>query len=616
MLEQFLIFTRGGLVLWKWREMRKTVGGSLIDSFIGTRLVQEEFLESPFERVVAGVSYKFSWSTEENLGLVFVAVHESIMPLDELVSAVKDVFIKIYHPKRTMYADFTETFNTIMRETELKYQNPVKSEPQGDVAEEGNKWNSNHQVGLQGLEVKSEANASEDSPCNTRLDANPQEFNMRLDANPRDFNMRLDAKTHELENGSGSNIFKDTSDPSLGSARVHNLRPRASRKHEASLLKESTKHKKAKGNGQQRESPSAIPDKGIASMNEFTNLADTKNVVTIEKDEFLTVEIRIKEEEQDEELSRSKSPGASLTSAFKSIGRNKILRRPDLNAPLKALGDDLMEKKLIGEVANKVCDAVAASLEDKKFGSVKRISLKAQGVIEEALMNTLTPVDPIDIQRDISSLKRQKKPYVILFLGIDKLQKAANISKVSYWLLQHNFSVMMASCDIYDTESVEQLHVSAEALKVAFFNGGHEQDPALVAEKAIQEARRKKLDVILIDAICPPKDNDNSMNPLLNVLNTCKPDSVIFVGHAALDDYGISQLLKFKHELVNMFSASENKSIDGIILTDFISSPHQVGAAVSMVHILEAPVLFVSCGNSFTELKKFSARSAIRTLLI
>lgn len=120
--------------------------------------------------------------------------------------------------------------------------------------------------------------------------------------------------------------------------------------------------------------------------------------------------------------------------------------------------------------------------------------------MEEALVRILTPRRSIDILRDVHAAKEQRKPYVVVFVGVNGVGKSTNLAKVhlmlltlslslhmktssswnpvsnstgyfyifqvAYWLLQHKISVMMAACDTFRSGAVEQLRTHARRLQV------------------------------------------------------------------------------------------------------------------------------------------------------
>jgi signal recognition particle receptor subunit alpha len=91
------------------------------------------------------------------------------------------------------------------------------------------------------------------------------------------------------------------------------------------------------------------------------------------------------------------------------------------------------------------------------------------------------------------------RPYTIVFVGVNGVGKSTNLSKVAYWLLQHDVKVMIAACDTFRAGAVEQLRTHCARLGVPLFERGYEKDPANVASEAIKAAQRQGIDAVLVD---------------------------------------------------------------------------------------------------------------------
>lgn len=320
-------------------------------------------------------------------------------------------------------------------------------------------------------------------------------------------------------------------------------------------------------------------------------------------------------EDGEENSGASQKKKGWFSSMFKSIAGNNVLEKSDIQPALKALKDRLMTKNVAEEIAEKLCESVAASLEGKKLGSFTRISSTVQTAMEEALLRILTPRRSIDILRDVHAAKERGKPYVIVFVGVNGVGKSTNLAKVAYWLLQHNLSVSLAACDTFRSGAVEQLRTHARRLQIPIFEKGYEKDPAVVAKEAIQEATRNKSDVVLVDTAGRMQDNEPLMRALSKLINLNSPDLVLFVGEALVGNDAVDQLTKFNQKLADLSAVPTTRLIDGILLTKFDTIDDKVGAALSMVYISGAPVMFVGCGQSYTDLKKLNVKSIVKTLL-
>jgi len=130
MLEQLLIFTRGGLILWTCKELGNALKGSPIDTLIRSCLLEERSGAASYNYDAPGAAYTLKWTFHNDLGLVFVAVYQRILHLlyvDDLLAMVKREFSEIYDPKRALYNDFDDVFQQLRKEAEARAEEMKKS---------------------------------------------------------------------------------------------------------------------------------------------------------------------------------------------------------------------------------------------------------------------------------------------------------------------------------------------------------------------------------------------------------------------------------------------------------------------------------------------------------
>ena len=369
---------------------------------------------------------------------------------------------------------------------------------------------------------------------------------------------------------------------------------------------------------------------GNAEVVERVDISAPSRVDAEEDEEYSS------EEEEEEEVGDSvgtSSSGGRPTgggkkkpnSFFSSLLENALVRgvvgkaaldRDDLVPVLEKLKTNFMNKNVAEDIAERLCESVASSLEGKKLSSFSSLGAMTKLAMEEALTRILTPKRSVDVLRDVRAAKEAGRPYVITFVGVNGVGKSTNLSKVAYWLLQHDVTVMIAACDTFRAGAVEQLRTHCKRLDVPLFERGYEKDPANVAAEAIKAAARQKCDVVLVDTAGRMQDNEPLMRALAKLINVNEPDLVLFVGEALVGNDAVDQLTKFNERLSDL-SAVRDKTrlIDGIVLSKFDTIDDKVGAALSMVYTSGAPVMFVGCGQTYTDLRKLNVRSVVKMLL-
>lgn len=615
MLEQLLIFTRGGLILWTCKELGNALKGSPIDTLIRSCLLEERSGAASYNYDAPGAAYTLKWTFHNELGLVFVAVYQRILHLlyvDDLLAMLKREFSVIYDPKRTAYEDFDETFRQLRMEAEARAEELKKSKPVAKPVNNSKKQGQVQKVGFEGGNKKKGGSG----PGSDGGDGNGRKMeNGHANGNTDETKVALVANGKE---NASSNIG------AFDVNKLQKLRAKGGKKPDTVVNKGSKvdpNKKITKKNRVWDVSPTE-------SKLDFTDPADQngdENAVIVaadegesmmDKEEIVISESETEEDEEMEKDSKMETKKKGWFSAmFQSIAGKSNLEKADLEPALKALKDRLMTKNVAEEIAEKLCESVAASLEGKKLASFTRVSSTVQAAMEEALVRILTPRRSIDILRDVHAAKEQRKPYVVVFVGVNGVGKSTNLAKVAYWLLQHNVSVMMAACDTFRSGAVEQLRTHARRLQIPIFEKGYEKDPAIVAKEAIQEATRNGSDVVLVDTAGRMQDNEPLMRALSKLVNLNNPDLVLFVGEALVGNDAVDQLSKFNQKLADLSTSPKPQLIDGILLTKFDTIDDKVGAALSMVYISGAPVMFVGCGQSYTDLKKLNVKSIVKTLL-
>ncbi|PVH61751.1 hypothetical protein PAHAL_3G113500 [Panicum hallii] len=134
--------------------------------------------------------------------------------------------------------------------------------------------------------------------------------------------------------------------------------------------------------------------------------------------------------DKDEQVGDGPEAKGWFSSVFQSIAvGNKVIDMSGLQRALKALKDRLMTKNLAEEIAEKLCESIAASLEGKKLGSFTSIASTVRAATEEALLRILTPSRSIDILRDVHASKERERPYVIVFVGVNGVGKSTNLQR-------------------------------------------------------------------------------------------------------------------------------------------------------------------------------------------
>ena len=637
MLDSFQIFTKGGLILFQWSLM-DVPKGSPVDELVKQCLLEERAGETEFTHVAGSSAYTLRWRTHNALGLVFVAVYQKILRLDyvdDLLDRCRDAFAEAYDPSsaKLAYPEFTETFTATLREEEARAnarRAPKERAPRAfDAAKKAAKRNdaSGAARGVDdGADDERDAGAIDAVSQKDASEGTFQNNTGAFDMSKIRASLKSKGGGSKGGGGSGSNLAARAG----ADLEKEKKEKKEKKKKEKEKRVWAGENAKGKTDGLDFSEGKPSDKEGNAEVVERVDISAPSRVDAEEDEEYSS------EEEEEEEVGDSvgtSSSGGRPTgggkkkpnSFFSSLLENALVRgvvgkaaldRDDLVPVLEKLKTNFMNKNVAEDIAERLCESVASSLEGKKLSSFSSLGAMTKLAMEEALTRILTPKRSVDVLRDVRAAKEAGRPYVITFVGVNGVGKSTNLSKVAYWLLQHDVTVMIAACDTFRAGAVEQLRTHCKRLDVPLFERGYEKDPANVAAEAIKAAARQKCDVVLVDTAGRMQDNEPLMRALAKLINVNEPDLVLFVGEALVGNDAVDQLTKFNERLSDL-SAVRDKTrlIDGIVLSKFDTIDDKVGAALSMVYTSGAPVMFVGCGQTYTDLRKLNVRSVVKMLL-
>lgn len=228
---------------------------------------------------------------------------------------------------------------------------------------------------------------------------------------------------------------------------------------------------------------------------------------------------------------------------------------------------------------------------------------KLEEVVTAALRNAIEGVlveSEFDLDAFVASTE---KPAIIMFVGINGTGKTTAIAKVAKRLIDSGYSVVLSASDTFRAGAVEQLSFHGEQLGSKVIKHQAGGDPAAVAYDAIEHAKARRKDVVLIDTAGRMQTNKNLMDEMKKIKRVAKPDLVVFVGDALAGNDAIEQARAFDREV----------GIDAVILTK-IDADARGGAALSIAHAINKPIAFLSTGQEYDQLVKFSAGWMIERL--
>ena len=263
--------------------------------------------------------------------------------------------------------------------------------------------------------------------------------------------------------------------------------------------------------------------------------------------------------------------------------------------------DDLELILLENNVALEVVEALRKKLSGKLIGKeIKRDELEDE--IKNELRKSLEeiiiePDNPLDI------IKISRKPFVILFFGINGTGKTTSIAKIAYFLKKSGFSVVLAAADTFRAASIEQLAEHAKKLDIPLIKHDYGADPAAVGFDAIKYAKAHQYDVVLIDTAGRMHTKSNLIEEMKKIERVNKPDLKIFVAESIAGNDATEQAKTF-HQAID---------IDGSILSK-ADIDEKGGTILSISYVTNKPIFYLGTGQKYDDLQLFNRNKFIESL--
>jgi fused signal recognition particle receptor len=234
--------------------------------------------------------------------------------------------------------------------------------------------------------------------------------------------------------------------------------------------------------------------------------------------------------------------------------------------------------------------------------------LEARGVagaLTEALVEEATA-----LLGDSGTLNVQKRPSVILVVGVNGTGKTTTIGKLAHHLTEHGRSVLVAAADTFRAAAEEQLEIWADRAGADFVGSARGGDPAAVAYDAIEAATARERDVAIVDTAGRLHTQSNLMEELAKVRRVIEgrldgaPHETLLVIDATTGQNGVRQAQQF----------SEAVQVTGVALTKLDGSA-KGGVALAIAYELGLPVKLIGVGEGIEDLRPFEPEAFARALI-
>lgn len=261
---------------------------------------------------------------------------------------------------------------------------------------------------------------------------------------------------------------------------------------------------------------------------------------------------------------------------------------------------DELEEVLIGadvgvettvRIINRIEDRVA---KDKYMGTTE-----LDGILREEIAALLAENNTEDYNR--FSIPADKKPYVIMVVGVNGVGKTTTIGKLAHQFKALNKKVVLGAADTFRAAAVDQLTIWSERVGVPIVKQGMGSDPASVAFDSLQSAIKQDADVVIIDTAGRLHNKVNLMNELSKIKRVMQkvvgdaPHEVLLVLDASTGQNAIEQAKQF----------TKATEVTAIALTK-LDGTAKGGVVIGISDQFKIPVKYIGVGEKIDDLQVFN----------
>ena len=264
--------------------------------------------------------------------------------------------------------------------------------------------------------------------------------------------------------------------------------------------------------------------------------------------------------------------------------------------------DNLLEELewvlLESDISQRATAAIIDSLRHALVGARLRKGADLSKVLEAALkraLHALLQAGYWDFDATVQGfVEAGDLPVVIMLVGVNGTGKTTTAAKIAQRLLSNGRTVIAAAGDTVRAGAIQQLESHCERLGIRCISSQRGGDSAAIARDAIDSAKAKGIDVVLVDTAGRMQNKTNLMNELNKVRKVTNPHLTLFVGDSLAGNDAVEQAQMFQ----------EIMRFDGAVLTK-MDTDAKGGAGLSIAFATGRPIVFAGVGQGYEDLMQF-----------
>ena len=252
----------------------------------------------------------------------------------------------------------------------------------------------------------------------------------------------------------------------------------------------------------------------------------------------------------------------------------------------------LIESDVGVVAASEIKEIISSEKIDPKKNTLNEVNI----ILKKYIIELMKPLEKINFFNKNESLK------ILLISGVNGVGKTTTIGKIGKILKSNNNKILFSACDTFRAAAIEQLENWAKKIDVEIIKSDQGSDPASVAYKAIDSAKKNNFNYVLIDTAGRLQNKKNLMDEYKKIANVAKkidqkaPHEVILILDATTGQNVLNQVEEFNKII----------PVTGLIMTK-LDSTAKGGILIAVAKKYKLPIIALGLGEKVDDLQIFDA---------
>ena len=283
-----------------------------------------------------------------------------------------------------------------------------------------------------------------------------------------------------------------------------------------------------------------------------------------------------------------KKSASTFTSGLKNI----IVKKEIDDKTLDQLEEYLIESDVGVDAASEIKEIISSEKIDPKKETLNEVNL----ILRNYIIELMKPLENNNFFNKSDKLK------IILISGVNGVGKTTTIGKIGKILKLNENKILFSACDTFRAAAIEQLENWAKKIDVEIIKSNQGSDPASVAYKAIDTAKKNNFNYVLIDTAGRLQNKKNLMDEYKKIANVAKkideeaPHEVILILDATTGQNVLNQVEEFNKII----------SVTGLIMTK-LDGTAKGGILIAVAKKYKLPIIALGLGEKEDDLQVFDA---------